>query len=185
VTREGGASTRRNILITGRPGTGKTTVIARLAEMLRGRIVAGFHTEEIRESGQRKGFSAITLSGGSCTLAHVERGGQRRVGRYRVDVAAFEQLVLPELSRECDFLLIDEIGKMECFSERFTEAVRRRLDGDTPVVATVAVSGGGLIAEVRKRSDAETWTITHENRDGLPARLAAQLLRLTGEDEPG
>ena len=57
-------STRsRSILLTGRPGIGKTTVIMRLAESLQQLQVKGFYTEEIRESGRRKGFMAATFSG--------------------------------------------------------------------------------------------------------------------------
>ncbi|HUU98699.1 MAG TPA: nucleoside-triphosphatase [Phycisphaerae bacterium] len=164
-----------NILLTGRPGIGKTTVITRLADLLSNKATAGFYTGEIREGGQRQGFGATTFSGGSGVLAHVGLQSRRRVGRYGVDVAAFEQLVLPELGRGCDVMLIDEIGKMECFSTRFVNAVRGLLDGPTPIVATVGVSGGGFIAEVKARFDAEVWQVTRESRDGLPQRLAERV----------
>jgi len=164
-----------NILLTGRPGIGKTTVITRLADLLTNKTTAGFYTEEIREGGQRQGFGATTFSGGSGVLSHVGLQSRHRVGRYGVDVAAFEQLVLPELGRRCDVMLIDEIGKMECFSTRFVEAVRGLLDGPTPIVATVGAFGGGFIAEVKARSDAEVWQVTRENRDGLPQRLAERV----------
>ncbi len=164
-----------NILLTGRPGVGKTTVITRLADLLSNRTIAGFYTGEIREGGQRQGFGATTFSGASGVLAHVGLQSRQRVGRYGVDVSAFEQLVLPELTRSCDVLLIDEIGKMECFSARFVNAVRKLLDGPTPIVATVGASGGGFIAEVKARSDAEVWQVTRENRDGLPQRLAERV----------
>jgi nucleoside-triphosphatase len=170
-----------NILLTGRPGVGKTTVIRRLAELLSNRSLAGFYTEEIREGGQREGFGATTLSGGTCVLAHVNHKGRYRVGKYGVDVAAFEQLVLPELTRQADVMLIDEIGKMESFSGQFVGAVRGLLGGPTPVVATVAVSGGGLIAEAKARPDAEVWKVTHDTRDELPQQLALRLTTLSGQ----
>ena len=164
-----------NILLAGRPGIGKTTVITRLADLLSNRTIGGFYTEEIREGGQRQGFGATTFSGGSGVLAHVKLRSQHRVGRYGVDTSAFEQLVLPELTRSCDVLLIDEIGKMECFSTRFVDAVRELLDGPTPVVATVAVSGAGFITEAKTRSDVEVWQVTRDSRDGLPQRLAERV----------
>jgi nucleoside-triphosphatase len=170
------ALSRRDILLTGRPGVGKTTVITRLAERLADRTIAGFYTGEIREGGQRQGFGVTTFSGGSGVLARVGVRSRQRVGRYGVDVAAFEQLVLPELARACDVVLIDEIGKMECFSSRFVDVVRQLLDSASPVVATVAASGGGLIAEAKSRPDAEVWQVTRENRDGLPQRLAERVL---------
>jgi nucleoside-triphosphatase len=164
-----------NILLTGRPGVGKTTVITRLAELLTNKAIAGFYTEEIRAGGQRQGFGVTTFSGASGVLARVGLRSRQRVGRYGVDVAAFEQLVLRELGRRCDVMLIDEIGKMECFSARFVDAVRELLDGPTPVVATVAVSGAGFIAEAKTRSDIEVWQVTCDNRDELPRRLAGRV----------
>jgi len=176
---------KRAILLTGRPGVGKTTVIRRLVELLGNRPLAGFYTAEIREAGQRVGFGATTFSGKTGLLAHTALRSNYRVGRYRVDVAAFEKLVLPELARPCALLLIDEIGKMECFSARFVEAVRKVFERRQPLVATVAASGTGLIAEVRQRTDVELWTVTRENREKLPRQLAAWFERLgpAGEGE--
>jgi nucleoside-triphosphatase len=172
---------RKTILLSGRPGVGKTTVIRRLADLLSNHAIAGFYTGEIREAGQRRGFGATTFSGSSGVLAHVGLKSRQRVGRYGVDVAAFEQLVLPELSQPCDLMLIDEIGKMECFSARFVDAVRGLPDGPTPVVATVAVSGAGFVAEVKRRTDVELWQVTRETRDELPQRLAARLSPVEGD----
>ena len=163
------------ILLTGRPGVGKTTVIIRLAECLPVGSVRGFYTKEIRGGAHREGFRAVTLSGESATLAHVSLKSRLRVGRYKVDVAAFEAVVLPELARPCDIMLIDEIGKMECFSRRFIAATRELLDGAAPVVATVASRGTGFIAEVKTREDVEICDVTPANRDHLPRLLAERL----------
>jgi nucleoside-triphosphatase len=166
-----------NILLTGSPGVGKTTVIMGVAVRLRAMDLAGFYTEEMRKRGQREGFRAVTFSGKSTVLAHVSFKGPHRVGRYRVDLRAFDRLVGPELTRAADIILIDEIGKMECFSAAFISAVRRIFDGDLPAVATVAVSGGGFIAEVKARPDAEILQVTRENRDGMPTRVAEMVMR--------
>jgi len=48
-----------------------------------------------------------------------------RVGSYRVNVESFERVALPSLEmEEGRILIIDEIGKMECFSETFVRRVR-------------------------------------------------------------
>jgi nucleoside-triphosphatase len=164
-----------NILLTGRPGIGKTTVIMRLAERLAERAVAGFYTEEIRPGTHRQGFRAVTFSGHTALLAHISLKGSSRVGRYGVDVTAFENLVLPELARPADVMLIDEIGKMECFSTRFAMATRGLLDGVIPVVGTVASKGAGFIAEVKGRADIEICEVTRSNRDELPQSVAQRL----------
>ena len=51
------------LFLTGNPGVGKTTLIRTIAERLEGIRFAGFYTEEIRQGGQRTGFSAVTLDG--------------------------------------------------------------------------------------------------------------------------
>jgi nucleoside-triphosphatase len=164
-----------NLLLTGRPGVGKTTVIMRLADALGDLTKAGFYTEEMRRGGQRQGFCIVTFSEREATLAHVGIKSRFRVGRYGVDVAAFEETVLPELSRPCGLIIIDEIGKMECFSSRFVDTVRQLLDGETPVVATVASKGAGFIAEAKARPDVQVIDVTHDNRDTLPQDLAREL----------
>ncbi len=184
---------KQNILLTGRPGIGKTTAIMRTAEILGGRpgscgsrsaaaairSIAGFFTEEIRKSRLRVGFRAVTFGGPSCILAHLDIPGPHRVGRYGVDVAAFERIVLPELARPADLMVIDEIGKMECYSNRFIDSVRGLLEGPRPVVATIALQGGGFIAEAKSRADVEILEVTRESRDGLPALLVEKLLRIS------
>ena len=46
-----------NILLTGPPRVGKTTLIMRVIEKIKNRGIGGFYTEEIREKGVRTGFN--------------------------------------------------------------------------------------------------------------------------------
>jgi nucleoside-triphosphatase len=158
------------LLLTGAPGVGKTTVIREVARQLPGSSLAGFYTEEIREGGVRKGFRLVPFQGPSKVMAHVDFPMRFRVSKYGVDVEMLEEVAASLLSpaSPVDLYLVDEIGKMECFSPRFVAAMRSLLDGGRPLVATVARKGGGLIAEVRSRADAELWEVTRGNRDSLP-----------------
>jgi nucleoside-triphosphatase len=70
-----------------------------------------------------------------------------------------------------ELFLVDEIGKMECLSERFIAAMRGLLDSGRVVVATVALRGGGFIAEVKRRRGVTLWEVTRTNRDALPAEV--------------
>src|SRR5215467_14590534 len=78
-------SSTKNLLLTGLPGCGKTTVIRRLIDRLNDLRLRGFYTQELREYGQRVGFEAVGLSGQRAVLAHVRSRSMLRVGRYGVD----------------------------------------------------------------------------------------------------
>lgn len=116
-------------------------------------------------------------------MSHVSIQSSHRVGKYGVDVEAFERLALPSLqpSSQKELIIIDEIGKMECFSERFKRAVRAVLDGPNVVLGTVALGGEPFIDEVRNRSDVTLLEVNRENRDGLPAFLARLIENLADE----
>ena len=173
----------KNLLLTGPPSCGKTTVLRRVAERLGDLRLAGFLTLELREHGQRLGFEAIDLSGRRTILAHVRSRSPVRVGRYGVEPERLIPLVEENLLRpghSVDGFLIDEIGKMECSCPAFTAAMRRVLEGPVPVLATVALKGGGFIAEVKARPDVRIIEVAQGNRDDLPERLAAWLRRQAG-----
>jgi len=164
-----------NILVTGPPGIGKTTAMKRVVERLAGLRLVGFTTDEVRVGGRRRGFKVITLDGREGTLADVGFRSRWRVGRYGVDLEGFERLVCPLLERgadDADAVVIDEIGKMECFSARFCRAVERLADAPTAMVATIGARGGGLIAALKRRSDATLIVLTHANRDDVPDEVA-------------
>jgi len=46
-------------LLTGKPGTGKTSLIKQAVAGMRGKA-GGFYTEEIRSEGVRQGFRLVT-----------------------------------------------------------------------------------------------------------------------------
>lgn len=169
----------KNVLLTGRPGCGKTTVVRGVIRQLEDLSLAGFYTQEIRQHGRRVGFEAIGLGGASATLAHIDFRTKNRVGRYGVELDGFESLVRTELGKpidELDLFIIDEIGKMECYSRTFIEAAARALGGPIPVLAIIAAKGGGFISQVKARADVRMVTVSAANRDKLPLELAQQLL---------
>jgi nucleoside-triphosphatase len=168
---------KKNLFVTGLPGTGKTTLIRKVIERLPPEAsISGFFTAEIRDAGERVGFAINTLDGQSGLLSHIRIGGGARVGRYGVDVPGFERLVLPLLEAgRAGLYVIDEIGKMECFSRAFCDSMRALLDSETPVLGTVALKGGGFIAEVRARSDVTFFEVTMKNREHLVLEILQAL----------
>lgn len=167
------------VLVEARPGAGKTTAAIRLAERLRGAglPLAGFVTEEIREGRARVGFRIETFAGDREVLAHVDLPGPPRVGKYGVDLEAFERLALPSLVAPAGGVtVVDELGKMELASARFRDAVTGLLDADAPLVATVHAFGHPFTDELKRRPTVELVRLTRANRDELPDALAARVL---------
>jgi energy-coupling factor transporter ATP-binding protein EcfA2 len=86
----------KNILVTGSPGCGKSTLIERVVRYL-DHPVAGFFTREIREGGRRVGFAVATMDGREGVLAHQNIKGAYRVGRYGVRLDDLETLTVPAM----------------------------------------------------------------------------------------
>ncbi len=171
------------ILLTGLPGCGKTTAIMKIIDALRSDKVAGFYTQEIRQNNVRKGFSWKRLDGADGTLAHVDIKSRFKVGKYGVDITGFEESVVPILDVEqtdVELFVIDEIGKMECFSEKFVAAVRRLFASEKSVLATVAQKGAGLISEVKNYPNTELFNLTSAGREKAVAEILQILSFLKG-----
>jgi nucleoside-triphosphatase len=169
-----------NLLITGKPGVGKTTLAECIVRELRALLrVAGFTTTEVRDrAGERLGFDIVTVDGKQGELARVGLKSSVRVGRYGVNLEGFERLALPELARRgVDLIIVDEIGKMECSSGRFRRSVEDALDASVNVLATMGVSHLPFFQAIRARPDVELMTLTERNRDALVAELSARLQR--------
>lgn len=169
---------KKNILITGHPAIGKTTLMKRLSEKLPHSHMAGFYTEEIREKGIRKGFALMSLHGEKSILSHVDIKSPYHVGKYGVDVKNFDDFLeaISFLKPETDLIIIDEIGKMECFSDKFKRMVMQLFDSMKPVIATIALRGEGIIEEIKKRKDIQLLVMTHSNRDFLFLKILKLLM---------
>jgi nucleoside-triphosphatase len=167
------------VLVEARPGAGKTTAAIGLADRLRaaGLPLAGFFTEEIREGRRRVGFRIETFEGERGVLAHVDLRGRPRVGKYGVDLEAFERLALPAVEPPAGgAAVIDELGKMELASARFRDAMTALFDADIPLVATVHAFRHPFTDELKRRADVEVVKLSKANRDDLPGALAARVL---------
>jgi nucleoside-triphosphatase len=170
------------ILVTGLPGCGKTTAIMRILANLNCESTAGFYTQEVRKSGRRTGFMWNRLDGSEGILADVRIKGPPRVGKYGVNIRAFEESVVSVLTTECNdakVFVIDEIGRMECFSAKFVEAVRKLFASDKSILASVARKGPGLISEVKNYPETQLFKLTTQNREDIIAEISQILSFLT------
>jgi len=160
---------KKNILISGLPGIGKTTLIKKIIQELRDKNPVGFFTEEIRLEDQRKGFQLINLNGNRSILAHVLIESTYRVGKYGVDIKSFDEFLGSidfELKKD-GLIIIDEIGKMECLSGKFVKMIWDILDLENRVIATISHTDGGIKGKIKQREDVELFKMNLDNRESL------------------
>lgn len=171
------------ILLTGRPGVGKTTVIRQIAEEL-GDAAGGFYTSEIREHGQRKGFKLVTLDGQKATLAHTDIEAGPRVSKYRVNLPALDEIGVVAIRgalERAQYVIIDEIGKMELFSEQFREAVKEAVYSDKPAIGTAMSGRNPWVDELKNLPQVTVLEVTPANRDGMAKRVLGLLRSPSGQ----
>lgn len=138
----------------------------------------GFYTREVRAEGRRVGFEVVTLDGRRGQLAHVGVKGPYRVGKYGVDLESFEAVGVDALERavrEKDLILIDEVGKMELFSDRLRRAVEAAVNSGKPVLAAVMLGPDPWVDRLKAHPEARLIFLTPENRAQVRAEVLAWL----------
>jgi nucleoside-triphosphatase len=159
---------QKNIFLTGAPSSGKTTVIKKIIENLN-HPANGFYTEEERIDGKRVGFLMKTLDGRKGYLAHQDIKSDFYIRRYGVSIENIKNIAVPSISPvENNIIILDEIGKMECFSPAFKQATTNALKASNIVIGTITLGGDDFIREIKERKDMEVNEVTVDNRDLLP-----------------
>ncbi len=166
-----------NYLLTGPPRCGKTTIIQEIIQRL-GESAGGFYTEEIRTKNKRVGFKLKTLSGKEVTFSHVDFKSRYRVGKYGVDLNTFDEIVSEEIKlslAQNKIIIIDEIGKMELFSDIFKELVWKALNSENPVVGTIMFTRHPFADKVKRRKDVNIMDLSKEDKTNLIDTIIKEL----------
>ena len=164
----------QRVLLTGRSGCGKTTLIKRVLNELPQRF-GGFYTEEIRDHGARVGFKVVALEGGEAVFAHVDFTTPERGGKYGLDLTALEAVGVNAIHGAVQAqrpIVIDEIGPMEVRSIVFREAVNDALDSEHPVLATIFSRPLSFTDAVKSRPDVMLIEVRPNNRERLVSELS-------------
>jgi nucleoside-triphosphatase len=156
---------KRVYLLTGRPGTGKTSLITQAVAAMKGKA-GGFYTEEIRSQGVRQGFKLVTLDGQDAILAHIDIHSPYRVSRYGVDIESLDRVgvsALHKAAQQCDLVVVDEIGKMELFSDNFREAVLQIIGSGKRVLGTIMLNSNPWADAIKRQPQVNLITVTRAN----------------------
>jgi len=151
------------IIIRGKPHTGKTTLIKELINQLN-IPWAGFYTEEIRKNNKRVGFKIVDRDGKQKIFAHINLTTKYRVGKYCVDIQALDSTIekVKKLT-EVNLFIIDEIGKMELFSQKFKQLVIEVFNSSTNVIATMKFSSDPFCNKLLQLSSCLVFNLNSRN----------------------
>lgn len=172
-------------LLTGIPGTGKTALIKQAVAGITVKA-GGFYTEEIRSQGVRKGFKLVTLDGEEAVLAHTRIESKHQVGKYGVDVGVMDKVGVAALQRamqQCQLVVVDEIGRMEMFSDSFKKTVLEIIDSGKRVLGTIMFNPNRWADAVKRRPEVHVVPVTGANKQQVLAGLKQWLAE--GEEVNG
>ncbi len=158
---------KRVLLLTGKPGTGKTALIKEAIAKTKIRA-GGFYTEEIRSGGVRQGFRIITLDGQDGILAHINIPSPYQVSKYKVDINSLNEVgvsAIHQSLKECDLVVIDEIGKMELLSPQFKEAIWQVIDSGKKVLGTIMLSPNPFADKIKHHPEVKLLVVTRSNHN--------------------
>ncbi|PJN56473.1 Nucleoside-triphosphatase THEP1 [Paenibacillus sp. GM2FR] len=172
-------------LLTGEPRMGKTTMIKELVHHLGPDLCGGFYTEEITNSSDRIGFKCVSVSGESVEIAHVDSPSSTRIGRYGMDVEAFEDFavnILEDALSSKKIIVIDEMGFMQMLSASFQKIVQEIISDHRIVLGTIPVESHPEIDKIKYQKEVSIISLNEFNRDTISKTLLKDILQaLEGE----
>jgi nucleoside-triphosphatase len=171
----------KNVFIAGKPGIGKTELVTRLYHDLVPLVIRGFYKEALYEFDILKGYRIVSFDFKELILAHVHLVGPERQGEFGLNIDGFDDLIGKQLdiNPRVELFLIDEIGAMECLSQKFRKKTHDIIDSNIPLIATLASIEMLDILKIKERKDISILTMTHKNREGLWKNVMVELSKTT------
>lgn len=172
---------KKNIILTGLPHSGKSTLLLNLLDKIQFRENA-LITKEILEGSVRAGFKMCTplpfdsVNSTSSVIAHIAFPKKTQVGKYGVNIDQIDfwankyiyQLEKVNRGYIAGVNFLDEVGQMQLFSEAFEILVQKILyDYRISIMTLSSIYNNSFTDVIRKRRDIILLEVTPENRDEL------------------
>lgn len=185
----------RMLLFTGPKRVGKSTAVQRVIAEVGAEHFQGFYTRERRDEVRRRGFDIVMLDGRRGAIASDESESSMRMGslvngrlRYGVILDFLEEIAVPAINQAPDvpqrIFVMDEIGPMQLYSSRFTDAVERLLPTDVVVLGTIVERSVEWTDAFRQNPGVEVFTLTERNRDTMTEMMTLYLRELMASQVP-
>lgn len=168
---------QKHILLTGEPRTGKTTLLKRIIQNLK-ISCGGFYTEEIIKNNKRRGFRIKTLDGKEGILALQGLKSKFRLGKYGINLKDLDEIGVDsvfEALKDKKIIIIDEIGKMELFSQKFKDAVLKTLNSKKRLIGIIHRENSKFLRTIKARDDVEIFEIDLSNQEGILKKILSML----------
>jgi nucleoside-triphosphatase len=181
------------VIITGRPGVGKTTVFLQAVDSLRvlGLNIGGFVSREVRVTGNRVGFEIMDLTTRrKGWLAHVDQHIGPKVGKYRVNTDDLVEVGVGSIQRSLredpvGVIAVDEIGPMELTCSEFVQVINNAAKSTKTLLATVHYRERSNILHKFGLTSAEAFEVTLENRETINYKILDAVIGRKGMSSSG
>ena len=163
------------IAVTGSPGVGKSTLVAKVTSGTKLRV-GGVLARDRRYKDRRTGFELLDLSTGMVGILADESGDGPQLGKYRVHLDDLDLIGAQavETALGCDLIVVDEVGPMELSSHSFVLAVEKAIASPKPMLVVLHQWSNHRLAK-KIRGSFRVLTVTRENRDSLADEIAKAL----------
>ena len=89
---------------------------------------------------------------------------------------------LQKAARQCDLVVIDEIGKMELFSESFKTVVLEIIDSGKRVLGTIMLKSDPWADKIKQKPQVQIFTLTRNNQQETLAQIQEWLGKISNPE---